>query len=134
MSELRWTQSLDSFNKAFRTLDSAVMTSQKRELSDLEKQGLIQTFEITHEASWKCLKRYFEFQGNASITGSRDATREAFSNKLIDNGKAWMEMIESRNHTSHTYNKVTANDIADKILKSYHKLFAKLLQKLEGLK
>lgn len=103
--DIRWVQRLDNFKAAFGQLISAVETARLRPLSDLEKQGVIQTFEFTHELAWNVLKDYFEYQGNTSITGSRDATREAFQKNLIQNGDVWMEMIKSRNLTSHTYNK-----------------------------
>ena len=54
----------------------------ERPLSDLEKQGLIQAFEFTHELAWNVMKDYFAFQGNSSITGSRDAVRESFASGL----------------------------------------------------
>lgn len=46
------------------------------------------------------MKDYAQFQGNYNIGGSRDATGEAFSLKLITNGQVWMNMIKSRNTTS----------------------------------
>lgn len=79
-------------------------------LSDLEVQGLIQRFEFTHELAWNILKNYFEYQGNTAITGSRDATREAFSNSLVDDGEGWMEMIKNPNQSSHTYNEEVAGE------------------------
>ena len=54
------------------------------------------------------MKDYAVFQGNSTIGGSRDATKEAFQLQLISDGKIWMEMIGSRNKTSHTYNGKTA--------------------------
>ncbi len=45
---------------------------------ELEEQRLIQAFEFTHELAWNVMKDYFEYQDNTSITGSRDATHEAF--------------------------------------------------------
>lgn len=33
-------------------------------------------------------------------------------------------MIKSRNQSAHTYNESVANEITEKILQSYHKLFA----------
>jgi nucleotidyltransferase substrate binding protein (TIGR01987 family) len=89
---------------------------QQRGLSDLEKQGVIQAFEFTHELAWNVMKDYFSWQGNPNITGSRDAIREAFNKGLITEGDGWMEMIKSRNQTSHTYNKLVANEIVEKIL------------------
>jgi nucleotidyltransferase substrate binding protein (TIGR01987 family) len=45
------------------------------------------------------------------VIGSKGATREAFKNGLLADGEVWMDMIKSRNQTSHTYNEKTANEI-----------------------
>lgn len=136
MEDIRWEQSFNNFNKSLDTLKKIILLNKERKLSETEQLGLIQAFELTHETAWKCLKNYFEYQGTVGITGSRDATRHAFKNNLIDanDGEAWMEMIISRNNTSHTYNKATADDISSKVINSYSLLFLKLLTKLEGLK
>ena len=88
-----------SYEKAFLLLEEAVNLSKTKVLTDLEEQGLIQRFEFTHELAWNVLKDYFEYQGNTAITGSRDATREAFNKGLIENGEEWMVMIKSRNQS-----------------------------------
>jgi nucleotidyltransferase substrate binding protein (TIGR01987 family) len=80
------------------------------------------------------MKDYFFFQGNSSITGSRDATREAFSVELIQDGEGWMEMIKSRNKTSHTYNEDIASEISDKIKDWYFNLLKDFEEKMENLK
>lgn len=121
--DIRWQQRLINYEKALSQLSEAVMLSQERELSGLEEQGLIQAFEFTHELAWNVIKDYFIYQGNTSITGSRDATREAFASGLIVDGENWMEMIISRNKSSHTYNQVTADEITEKITDSYYELF-----------
>jgi len=132
--DIRWLQRLDNFTPAFSQLKAAVDLARSRELSDLEKQGLIQSFEFTHELAWNVLKDYFHYQGNVLITGSRDATREAFNKGLLVNGDAWMEMIKSRNQTSHTYNKKTAADIVDKIINLYAAEFELFYAKMSELK
>lgn len=78
-------------------LENAVLLSHERDFTPLEEQGLIQAFEFTHELAWNVMKDYFADQGNISITGSRDAIREAFNKGLITDGEGWMEMIRSRN-------------------------------------
>lgn len=83
---LRWTQKFNSFPSALLQLQAAVKLAQSRELSALEKQGLIQAFEFTHELAWNVLKDYFEYLGTTGITGSRDATREAFQIRLAGDG------------------------------------------------
>jgi len=129
--DVRWLQRFSNFKKAFGQLDSAVQLCQTRDLSDLEKQGLIQAFEYTYELSWNTIRDYFRWQGNANIAGSRDAIREAFANGLIEDGEGWMRMLKDRNRTSHTYNEETAREILENILTQYHSLFATLKTRMD---
>lgn len=128
--DIRWLQRLNNFQKAFSQLDEAVALSHTRTLSELEKQGVIQAFEYNYELAWNVIRDYFRWQGNAEITGSRDAIREAFANGLIDEGEQWMQMLKDRNRTSHTYNEETAREILKNILALYHPLFAGLLERM----
>jgi nucleotidyltransferase substrate binding protein (TIGR01987 family) len=50
----------------------------------------------------------------------------AFRRGLIEDGEGWMNMIESRKKTTHTYNKDMADEIAAAILNQYYGLFKKL--------
>ena len=117
--DIRWRQRFQSFRKAFTQLSKAGALARQRDLSDLERQGLIKAFEFTHELAWNTLKDFLESRGTAKIYGSKDATREAFAKGLIEGGEIWMEMIKSRNETSHTYNEETANEIAEAIISRY---------------
>jgi nucleotidyltransferase substrate binding protein (TIGR01987 family) len=132
--DIRWLQRLDNYEKALSNLTEAVQLAAQRPLSKLEKQGLIQSFEFTHELAWNVMKDYFAYQGNPAITGSRDAVREAFSANLIINGDVWMAMIKSRNQTSHTYNQGIADEITNLIFKYYHAEFMTFLQSMQQLK
>ena len=131
--DIRWRQRLANFSKAYQRLADAVQLAQERPLSDLETQGLIQAFEFTHELAWKVMKDYFQYQGTVGITGSRDATREAFSTGIIEDGEGWMDMIASRNRTVHTYNEQVAKEIASRITDRYAALFETFLHKMRTL-
>jgi nucleotidyltransferase substrate binding protein (TIGR01987 family) len=131
--DIRWQQRFQNFEKAFSLLEAAVNMSNDRPLNELEEQGLIQRFEFTHELAWNVIKDYFEYQGNTAITGSRDASREAFSKGLITDGEGWMDMIKSRNQSSHTYNEAVADEIMNKIIHSYYALFADFKNKFRTL-
>ncbi len=117
--DIRWIQRFSNFLKALEQLREAVELANERKLTKLEQQGLIQSFEYTHELAWQVTKDFFNYQGNTQIMGSRDATREAFNYGLIENGEIWMDMIKSLNLTSHTYNEDAASDIAQKIVDKY---------------
>jgi len=131
--DIRWQQRFENFQNALGELTEAVELYQHRPLSKLEKQGLVKAFEFTHELAWNVMKDYFEYQGKTSIMGSRDATREAFNRGMIMDGENWMEMIQSRNLTSHTYNQETADKIVDDTVNSFHALFVQLEIKLTEL-
>ncbi len=134
IDEIRWIQRLSNYSKALKRLSDALDLAQERPLSDLEKQGLIQAFEFTHELAWNTIKDFYKDQGETGIQGSRDAVRMAFKRDLIQSGEIWMEMIKSRNQTSHTYDETIANEIVTSVTDSYFGEFKILEQRLIQLK
>jgi nucleotidyltransferase substrate binding protein (TIGR01987 family) len=92
---IRWKLRFINFVKALHLLEEAVTKYHEIGFSNLEEKGLIQRFEFTHELAWNVLKDFFAYQGNTGLTGSRDATREAFRHGLIEDGEEWMEMLQS---------------------------------------
>lgn len=133
-ADIRWQQRLANYSKALEQLGNTVTTSCQRPLSDLEKLGQIHTFAFTHELAWNVMKDYFAWQGNAGINSSRDAAREAFQKGLVEDGEGWMEMIRSRNQTTHTYQQKVADEIAGHIVERYFPLFLRFLEKMNALK
>ena len=133
MEDIRWQQRLTNFNKALAQLTQAIDLEKIRPLSNLERQGLIKSYEYTYEMAWNTMKDYFAFQGTVSITGSRDAIREAFLRELIEDGDTWMAMVRDRNRTTHTYNEAVALEIAGNIVNQYHALFLAFQQKMREL-
>ena len=131
--DIRWKQRFSNYTRAFQSLTEAVELSQQRALSSLEQQGLIQIFEFTHELAWKMLKDYLEYQGISNIVGSRDSSRFAFQNELIQDGEVWMQMIAARNQTSHTYNIKVAQAVVESILMQFYPAFNQLANKFGDL-
>lgn len=131
--DVRWQQRLQNYQQAKAALGRGVALASSRTLSELEQQGLIQAFEFTHELAWKVLKDYLSDQGNTDITGSKDATRAAFAANLLSDGEAWMDMIRSRNLTSHTYNLDVASDIARQVCERFWPAFVAMETRLLGL-
>jgi nucleotidyltransferase substrate binding protein (TIGR01987 family) len=129
--DIRWLQRFSNFDKALTQLTKFMA---KKDLSDLEEQGLIQCFEYNYELAWNTIKDFYENQGETGIQGSRDAIRLAFNRGLIENGDIWMKMIRSRTLTSHTYNEDTAQAIAADIVGSYYQEFMALRSKLNAQK
>ncbi len=131
--DIRWVQRYRHFIQAFEQLKSAVELAEQRNLSELEEQGMIQAFEYTHELAWNTLKDFLEHQGLQHLYGSKDSSREAFKKGLVQNGDIWMDMIKSRNLSSHTYNRDIARKIVSAIQNNYCLEFEKLITTLESL-
>lgn len=147
--DIRWEQRFSNYNKALDKFIQAVEYLEKNygggddpidpdeiidEEFDLFQEGLIQRFEYTFELAWKVMQDYLKYQGVDVEGGPRSAMREAFNLKLLKDGKIWMEMIKSRNMTSHTYNEETANEIFHEVMYAYREPFLEFRRKMEELR
>lgn len=126
--DIRWKLKFSNYTKALEQLSKFI---EKKELSELERQGLIKSFEYTFELAWNVLKDFLEYQGINNIIGSRDTIREAYKNAIIEDGQVWMNMIESRNRTSHSYNEEIALEIANEVINIYYSLFINMKNKMK---
>lgn len=130
--DIRWKQRFSNFEKALLKM-TEVIELKEISLSDLEKEGLIQRFEFTHELCWNVMKDFLIYDGIQNIIGSRSAVREAFNKGLITSGEIWMDMIESRNRTSHTYIETILTQEFEKIIKLYYPLMIEFQNKMKSL-
>ncbi|HAN17861.1 MAG: nucleotidyltransferase [Bacteroidetes bacterium GWC2_33_15] len=128
--DIRWKQRFSNYKKALSQLERFV---NKKDLSEMEQQGLIQSFEYVFELGWNVLKDFLENNGQENIYGSRDTIRLAFKLGLIENGDGWMNMLKSRVKTTHTYNEDTANEVSQEIVTGYFELFKEMEIKFNNL-
>ena len=131
-ADIRWKQRFSNYTNALQRLHEAVLLSNQRELTYLEKQGFIQAFKFTFELSWKVLKDFLLFHGSDdNLYGSRDTFKKAFELGIIQDGDIWMKMIKSRNLTSHIYDEKVIDEIVTLIQEDYFTHFNDLQKRLE---
>lgn len=99
MSDRKLQDSLGNLEKALAKLESALQIPRDRELV---VEGTIQRFEYVIELMWKTLKRALEFEGVRPKT-PRESVKEAFKIGWLDDEDEWLDMLDSRNTTSHNY-------------------------------
>jgi|SRR3989338_10610745 len=128
--EIRWRQRFQNFEKAFLQLAESL---QIQNPTNTERAGLIQFFEVTFELAWKTLKDHLESQG-FQVASPRATLKQAFQSNLIENGHVWMEAMEDRNLTTHTYNETNAKQIEEAIRTQYFPILEALHRKLSSLK
>jgi nucleotidyltransferase substrate binding protein (TIGR01987 family) len=129
--DIRWKQRFNNYEKALKQLTEALEQFGNNPI-DIIKEGIVQRFEFTHELAWKVMKDYLQYEDFRNTTGSRSATCEAFNKGILEQGQIWMDMIESRNKTVHTYDEAILNAEFDKIRNLYAPLFQRFLQKMKS--
>jgi nucleotidyltransferase substrate binding protein (TIGR01987 family) len=126
--DIRWLQRFGNFKKAFSQLERFVS---EEELNEMEAQGLIKAFEYTYELAWKTLQDLLKEKGYSDIVGPKPVIEQSFQDGLLEDGKGWLKMHNSRNLTSHSYDKETADEIILEIRGTYFNLFKQLCFRLE---
>lgn len=113
---------IDSFvalSKALDRLQEALKESPKTNV--LAVDGTIQRFEFCIELFWKVLRKFLAQEGYETKS-PRQALQEAYQMEWIHDEKLWIQMLNDRNETSHTYNDETANRIYSHINNYYIKM------------
>ncbi|KAE9536112.1 nucleotidyltransferase substrate binding protein [Ursidibacter arcticus] len=132
IDNVRWKQRFENYKKAVTQLANAIAEYGDTEI-DIIKEGIVQRFEFTHELAWKLQKDILKAQGEVDIFGSKTASRMAFNRGLITQGEIWLDMIETRNVTVHTYDETILNTHFKKITQEYLPLFLQFVQRVEKL-
>ncbi|MCT4594240.1 MAG: HI0074 family nucleotidyltransferase substrate-binding subunit [Anaeromicrobium sp.] len=124
---------IDKFNdlkRAHKKLEECIKRDYKED--DIVLDATIQRFEFTYELSWKLMKGYLEYNGNADINGPRKAIKESFKMGILKDGNSWLDIIQDRNRTSHTYDEESAVDIFENIKDRYVHVIKDYLKTMEN--
>ena len=122
--DIRWKQRFQNFNLSFILLENSLAIDSP---NVTERAGIIQFYEITFELAWKILKDYLEEEG-FNVKSPREVIKLAFQNEIISNGHSWLEALDNRNITTHTYDETTALSVELQIRQTYFPLLKNLRQ------
>ena len=122
--ETRWKQRLASFGLALAQLSEACA---QESYSNLERAGLVKTFEFCFELSWKVLKDLLFYEGYEE-KGPRSTIRKSFEVEYIDEQdcELLLEALEKRNTMSHTYRESAAHEAETLVKNRYHPVLVRL--------
>ena len=114
--------SLTELKKAVKSLQDALAMP----LSDIVRDATIQRFEFCIELSWKSAKKVM----GTTTSAPKQVIREMGQNGFVDDVVLWLNAIDHRNLSVHTYNEELANQVYQ-FAKSFANEFDKLISKLE---
>ncbi|MCK9421044.1 MAG: nucleotidyltransferase substrate binding protein [Bacteroidales bacterium] len=127
-NDIRWVQRFQNFEKSFLLLSNAI---QNEHQDVVYRAGIIQFFEMCFKLAWKTMKDYLEGQGFDQISSPRDTIKIAFQNNLIIDGHLWLQALDDRNLTVHTYDESTAQKLEELIRNLYFPMISKLITYLK---
>lgn len=131
-NDIRWKQRFQNYQRAYGLLKEAI-EKDPAQLSQLEKEGIIQRFEYTFELAWKVLKDKMEADGlTLDQISPKAIARQAYVTKYIDDAEGWLRMIADRNLMSHTYDLSKFEAIIDSIRKEHLSLLVRLHNELQA--
>jgi len=130
---LRAEDAIYNYIKALTKLISAQESKNRligAELEDMYLDLLVKRFEFTYEMSWKAIKRTLNMLGIEGVKSPRACFKEAFSQAMLADEAIWLDMIEMRNLSAHTYDESEIQQLEEKI-SAYIVAFKALLKELE---
>lgn len=98
-------QSLDRFNEILKEKESIIT-----------RDASIQRFEFTVELAWKSIQKFLR-EEKIICRSPKECLKEAFKFGLIEDDPIWLQMIEDRNLTVHTYDENTAMEVYSRLPK-----------------
>ena len=117
---------LAQFKKALSRLNEALAAPK----SDIVRDSAIQRFEFTIDMAWKLVKTCLEEKYGIVCQAPKECFREAYKQKLLAYDEFWLELIDMRNQTSHTYKEEIARSVFERLPKTaeYMAALVKILE------
>ena len=114
---LKW----EDYHRALRRLQAALRKEPDED--DLYLDATIQRFEFCFELAWKLMKAVLSYEG-IEVSSPRASIREGWKQGLVQEAEAWLDMLEKRNLSAHTYNEQTAQVIYAAVKGKYFAMLA----------
>lgn len=94
--------------------------------SAIVRDSAIQRFEFCVDLSWKTVKTYLEEEKGIVVNSPKEVFKESYTQAIIEYDTFWLEIVDMRNLTSHTYKE----ELAEKIYQELPKVlsYLKILQ------
>lgn len=120
----------NDFEKALTRLKEALAADK----TDMTRDSAIQRFEFTMDLAWKTVKTFLEEYRGVRCVSPKECLREGFQNGLIDNDPFWLELVDIRNETVHTYKEEMAEEVYAQLPRAaeyFERLLARLVSELQ---
>ena len=115
-------EKFETLKKAYEKLNRLLEKSEELNDNDyleMRRDAIIKRYEFTFELCWKTIKLYLEEEGLGVFLSPKAVAKEAFRVGVIQKGDVFLDMIEDRNLSVHTYDEAIADEIYESIKTKY---------------
>ncbi len=106
---------LDSLGRSLDRLAEALRVPEDQALA---VDGTIQRFEFTFELFWKTVRRLLAREG-IEANSPKAVLQQAYRSRWLQDEARWLQLLEDRNLTSHTYREQLALEIYRRVPAHY---------------
>ena len=103
----KYEAQLAQLSKALQRLKEALAAPK----NDIVRDSAIQRFEFTIDMTWKLVKTILEEKHGVVCHSPKECFREAYKQKMLVYYEFWLELVDMRNETSHTYKEEIAESV-----------------------
>lgn len=95
----------ERYELAVRALAKFHELAHRQDLTEIERDALIQRFEFTFELVWKCAKEYLYTQEGIDVASPKKVIRSCREIGILSESdtELALKMVDDRNLTTHTY-------------------------------
>ena len=116
-----------NFAQVVKRLNEANIAYRSDPKNDLYQDALIKRFEFTFELGWKSLREFLFSQGyQPELPSPKGVFAFAYREGILQDEALWLDMLDSRNLTSHDYGREISEEIAEKISSRFAKALSEL--------
>lgn len=127
----RLKQRIENYNSSFDLFEKMRNGYIEEKNNDAYKLALAQSFEIVFELAWKVIKDYLNENG-IDANYPKEVIKEAFSKKTLKNGQIWIDMLNTRNSTSHEYNREKVDIMLENIAYGFYEELRSFSELIKG--
>lgn len=103
----KYEASKGDFHSALTRLKE-VLALQK---TNVTRDSAIQRFEFTLDLAWKTTKTFLEEFRGIRCASPKGCFKEAFAQGLVEHDPFWLDLVDLRNDTVHTYKEELAESV-----------------------
>ncbi len=120
---------MTAFSKAVDSLETALLLPISDDRCEID--ATIYRFSLSYELAWRTLRSFLLEVYGIAIDSPKEALREAFQQRLIDDEQVWISMMEDTNKVMESFDPKISDYLYEVIKSNYFPVLKKTMLTLK---